>query len=194
MVGWSLTAFDIGALIVIGLSVLVAVVRGAVRETLSLASWIGAAVIAYYGFGYARDLARQTIETDWLADAAALTMVFIVPLVGFKIVAAVLADHLPGGTVGVIDRTAGLAFGVARGAVIVSAAYLGLSLAIEPAEHPVWIQEAMVLPYVREGAELLNRFVPDEVAARSREAAASARDHGGMLGELGRSAAEELVR
>jgi hypothetical protein len=72
MAGLPLTAFDVAVLIVIALSVLISLMRGVTREALSLACWLGASAVAWYGFGYARELARQTIETDWLADAAAL--------------------------------------------------------------------------------------------------------------------------
>ena len=67
-----LTAFDVAALLVVGLSVLVAYLRGAIRELLTIATWLGAGVVAFYGFPYARELARRTMETEWLADAAAL--------------------------------------------------------------------------------------------------------------------------
>jgi membrane protein required for colicin V production len=185
-----LTAFDIAVLLVIALSVLISLMRGVTREALSIASWLGAGLLAWYGFGYARELARQTIETAWLADAAALGLVFIVPLIGFKLLAAMIADRLPGGSIGVLDRTLGMAFGAARGAVIVSAAYLGLTMALTPDEQPAWIRDALVLPYVQEGAGLLRRFVPATLAEQTRGAAEAARRHGETLGDLSRSAME----
>ena len=185
-----LTAFDVAVLVVIALSVLISLMRGVTREALGIASWTCAALIAWYGFGYAQELARQTIDTDWLADAAAFGVVFIVPLTAFKIVAAMIADRLPGGSVGVLDRTLGVAYGAARGALIVSAAYLGLTLALAPDEQPEWIRGALVLPYVQDGADLLQRFVPESLAERTRNAAETAGHPGETLGELSRSATE----
>jgi len=185
-----LTAFDVAVLIVVALSVLISLMRGVTREALSIASWVGAALVAWYGFGYAQELARQTIETNWLADAAALALVLVVPLIGFKLLAAMIADRLPGGSIGVLDRVLGMAFGAARGAVIASVAYLGLTMALAPDEQPDWMREALVLPYVEEGAELLRRLMPETLAARSRDAAAAAGPHGATLGGLGRSATE----
>src|ERR671919_226234 len=95
----SMTAFDVAALLVVGLSVLVAYLRGAIRETLTIATWVGAGVVAFYGFPYARELARRTMETEWLADATALCVVFVMPLIAFKVAAALLTDHMPGGHV-----------------------------------------------------------------------------------------------
>ena len=188
MAGLPLTAFDVAVLIVIGLSVLISLMRGVTREALSIASWAGAIVVAWYGFDYAREFARDTIETDWLADAAAFGLVFVVPLVAFKLIAAMLADRLPGGGFGVLDRTLGMAFGAARGAFIVCAVYLGLSLALTPDEQPEWIRNALVLPYVRDGAGLLQRYVPDDLAAGTRDAAAAARQQSEILSDLNRTA------
>jgi membrane protein required for colicin V production len=167
------TAFDIAAVAVIGLSVLVAFLRGFLRETLTIVTWAGAGVAAYFAFPYARELASRTIETAWLADAAALCVVFVVPLIGLKVAAALAADHIPGGTLGTIDRLAGLAFGAARGAVVVCAGYLGLVVLIAPEDQPEWVRNALILPYVQEGAALLTRLIPADVA--EREAIASAR-------------------
>ena len=61
----ALTALDIAAFAVIGLSVLVAFLRGFLRETLTIITWLRAGVAAYFAFPYARELARRTIETEW---------------------------------------------------------------------------------------------------------------------------------
>jgi membrane protein required for colicin V production len=186
-----LTAFDVAVLLVVGVSVLISLMRGAARETLTLASWLGAGVVAWYGFGYARELARQTIETGWLADAAAFGASFVLPLVGFKVVAAMLSDHVPGGRIGLIDRIAGIVFGAARGAVIVSAAYLALTMVLSPEEQPAWVQEAVVLPYVQDGADMLQRVMPGSLAVQSWEAADTARRQGELLGRTARQLATQ---
>jgi membrane protein required for colicin V production len=189
MVNLPLTAFDIAVLLVVGLSVLVSLMRGATREALALACWLGAGAVAWYGFGYALELAQKTIETPWLADVAAFCVVFLVPLIGFKLVAAVLVDHLPGGRLALVDRLAGAAFGAARGAFIVCAVYLGLSMAIGPDEQPAWVRQALVLPYVREGAGLLQRFVPEDLARSGKVAADAARQRGEQLGRTAKELA-----
>ena len=184
-----LTAFDIAVVLVVGVSVLISLMRGAVREALTIASWVGAGVVCYYGYGYARELARQTIETGWLADAAAFAVVFVAPLVGFKIAAAMLSDHVPGGSIGLLDRIAGMAFGAARGAVIVCAAYLGLTMAITPEDQPLWVRQAIILPLVRDGADLLRRLMPQDFTLRVRQAADLARRSGPGLARTARELA-----
>jgi membrane protein required for colicin V production len=161
-----LTAFDLAALAVIGLSVLVGFGRGVIRETLTIVTWLGAGVIAFYAFPYARELARRTIETEWMADAAALCVVFLVPLIALKVATAAAVDHIPDGALGTMDRFAGAAFGAVRGAVLVSAAYLGLTILVAPEDHPEWVKHALILPYVKDGAVLLSRLMPEHFAVR----------------------------
>ena len=166
MADLSLTVFDLAVFAVIGLSLLIGFLRGVIKETLTIATWLGAGVIAFFVFPYARELARRTIETGWLADAAALCIVFVVPLIALKVAAEVIADHIPGGTLGSVDRIVGAAFGAARGAVVVSIAYLGLAILVAPEDHPEWVKEALILPYVKDGAALLTRLMPEAFAAR----------------------------
>jgi membrane protein required for colicin V production len=184
-----MTAFDIAALLVVALSVLVAWLRGAIREMLTILVWVGAGVVAFYGFPYARELARQTMQTEWLADAAALCVVFVVPLIAFKVVAAMVADRIPGGHAETVDRILGAAFGLARGALVVCIVYLGLTVLVAPEDHPVWVKDAVVLPYVKHGAALLNRLMPEDVAVRSLGAALLLPRHG-----LARRALVHLAR
>lgn len=181
MPDFPLTAFDIAALAVIGLSVLIGFLRGVIKETLTIVTWVGAGVVAFFTFPYARELARRTIETEWMADAAALCVVFVVPLIALKVAAEVVADHIPGGTLGTVDRFAGAAFGAARGAVVVSVAYLALAILVAPEDHPEWVKEALILPYVKDGAALLTRLMPDDFSAGRLTAAPPISRHGSRV-------------
>jgi membrane protein required for colicin V production len=163
MADMSLTVFDMAVLFVIGVSMLLALVRGLVKESLSIVVWILAALIAYVAFPELRSLVGDYIPNVWIADAATLVVVFVAPLVCLKIVAMVIADTVPSGVFGSIDRLLGAGYGFARGAFLVSLAYLGLNLINEPEFHPVWIKEAQFLPYVHDGAELLADWVPDDM-------------------------------
>ena len=178
MAEFPLTTFDLAALAVIGLSVLVGFMRGVIRETLTIVIWLGAAVVAFYTFPFARELARRTIETEWMADAAALCVVFLVPLIAIKVVAAAAVNHIPEGALGTIDRFAGAAFGAARGAVLVSAAYLGLTILVAPEDHPEGVKHALILPYVKDGAVLLSRLMPENFVVRGLAAPARMPRHG----------------
>jgi len=163
MAEMSLTVFDMAVLFVVGVSVLLALLRGLVRESLSVAVWILSALVAYVAFPELREFVGTYIPNVWVSDAVTLIVVFLAPLVCLKIVAMVIADSVPSGLLGSFDRILGAGYGFARGALIVSFAYLGLNLVNEPENHPTWIKDAQFIPYVREGAELLASWVPEDV-------------------------------
>jgi membrane protein required for colicin V production len=165
-----LTAFDVAVLLIVGLSGLLALVRGATREALTMAAWIGALVVAYYGFGYVRELAQKTIEVRWIADVVALVVIFVVPLIVFKTVASAISEHVAEGGFGMADRLVGMVFGVVRGAVIVCGLYLAVGLLIEPEAQPAWMSRAALLPYVQEGAGMLQDLLPADAEENGRRA------------------------
>lgn len=163
MADMSLTVFDMAVLFVIGVSMLMALVRGLVRESLSIVVWLLAVLIAYTAFPELRPLVGDFISNVWIADAVTLIGVFVAPLICLKIVAMVIGDMVPKGVFGSFDRILGAGYGIARGAFIVSLAYLGLNLINEPQFHPSWIKEAQFLPYINDGAELVASWVPDDM-------------------------------
>ena len=95
---------------------------------------------------------------------ATAVLVFLLPLILFRIAASVIANLVSAASLGGLDRLLGLAFGVFRGALIVCAAYLVLSMLMVPERQPVWIEEARLLPQVREGAFMLTRVLPENAS------------------------------
>jgi membrane protein required for colicin V production len=177
------TAFDLAVIGVVALSAALALVRGATREVLAVVAWVGAFAVAYYGFADVRAVLARTVESDLVADGLTLAVVFLLPLIALKVATVALARRVRGSGLGPFDRIAGAVFGVARGLLIVCLAYLGLSLLIEPGDHPRWVRDARTLPYVRDGVTLLRGLVPDDLGDRgpaaTREALNRARDLGG---------------
>ena len=84
MSGVQLTLFDIIVIVVVGLSALAAMMRGVVREILGLASWIGAAIVAFLALPYVGPLVRPVVAGDALADGVAAVGVFVVALVALQ--------------------------------------------------------------------------------------------------------------
>jgi membrane protein required for colicin V production len=72
-----MTLFDYAVLTIIGLSVLLGVVRGFVREVLALAGWAVAFVVAsLFSADFAGLLVKQIAEESWRVLAAFVSVVY----------------------------------------------------------------------------------------------------------------------
>ena len=113
-------------LAVIVLSAVLAYARGLVRESLSIAGWVAAALAGFYfapmleplmrEVPVLRDLLGTNCELGILAGFAAA---FVVALVLVSLVTPLLAGAVQNSAIGPIDQGLGFLFGVARGVLLV---------------------------------------------------------------------------
>jgi membrane protein required for colicin V production len=113
-----LTAFDVVAAVLLILSALLATARGATREVLSLASWAGAGIFAFWAWTNYPEFARGYIEEQIVADIVTVVVAFLVSLIVFHVITMRIADFVVDSKIGPLDRTLGFVFGAARGVVI----------------------------------------------------------------------------
>jgi membrane protein required for colicin V production len=158
----SLTLLDLAVLVLIGVSVLFALWRGAVREVLSLAAW----VIAFFAAKLlAPDLARwfaPLSDYENVRLGAAWVAVFFVVLIVVSIVAILLSSALKSIGLGFADRVLGGLFGLARGLVIVTLLVLVGGLTSVP-KTEAW-QKAALRPTVESLGVFARSFLPDGLA------------------------------
>lgn len=161
---------DIFILVIIVLSGLLALIRGFVKEVLSMAGWVGAAVVTYYLFQPVVPYFRGFIAIPWLADAAAGVVIFVIALILLSGISHAIAIRVHQSNFSALDKSLGLVFGLLRGAVVVCLAYLALAWAVPADQYPPWVQGARSMPLVERGAQLIRQLIPE--SARRRGAAA----------------------
>jgi membrane protein required for colicin V production len=164
-------SFDLAVLGVIALSGIFAFARGFVREALSIIAWVGAALITLYGFNHVYAIVVRFVTTPLLADLAAGAGLFVVSLIVLTILTGYLARFVHSSALSPIDRTLGLIFGLARGAFLVSLAYLMLDISLPQNDRPGWIKQAKSEPFLAQGAELLRSALPEPLKIKSAAAA-----------------------
>jgi membrane protein required for colicin V production len=172
---------DIGVLLILLVSAVLAYARGFVHEVLSVGGWIGAIFATFYGFPYAKPIARQYISFDLAADLAAGTFIFIVTLVFLSLITRAAAKSVQNSALNVLDRSLGFLFGLARGAVLVCVAYIGLELIMPAEDQPSIVREARTLQLIKPGAALLKQLVPDHITSQSTGGGKSSIDVKGLL-------------
>lgn len=154
-----MTGFDAGVIAITLVSGLLAMIRGFVREILSILAWVTAAVAAIFALPYAAPLAERVLEPEWLAESVAAFTVFALVLVLASLVTFRLGERVPEGHVGVLDRTGGFLFGLARGFILVTIAYIFVAWLVAREDYPAWLGEARLLPVVSATAETLTGWV-----------------------------------
>jgi membrane protein required for colicin V production len=155
------TAFDFVIIAIILLSSVFAFSRGLVREALSIAAWVLAAVIAFYAFPYVLPFVGRYVPKGAVADIVAGAGVFLVALVLLHMIARMLAGRVKSSHLSAVDRTLGLLFGLARGLVLACILYIALAWFLPAGEHrPQWFAESRTLPYLAAGADRLEQYFP----------------------------------
>ncbi len=170
MTDFPINPADLTIVILVLLSGLFALARGFVREVLSLASWVGAALVTLWGFRLARPYAGRFIDTPIMADIATGLVLFICSLILFSMLGGGIAAMVRGTGLNALDRTLGFLFGLLRGALIVAVLWLGLGWAIKAEEQPVWLREARIVPLVERLADFLRGLAPPEFRGRIQSA------------------------
>lgn len=156
-----MSLFDLAAGLVLIVSVLVGWFRGAAREVATVAALIVAAVVALFGLRFSGPIARHAISTPWLANIAAILIVFAGVYIVLRVAAGALAQRIrQTGGIGDLDRIVGAGFGAARALVVLGLANLTIN-AITPSDRmPPWISGALLYPVSALSASALKAFAP----------------------------------
>ncbi len=182
---------DIVVIAVILLSGLMAFFRGFVREGLSIAGWVGAVYVAILGLPHARPYVEQHIDNETAASVVAGAGIFIIALIAFGLIGSLIAKLVRGTTLSAVDRSLGFLFGLVRGVVLVSLAYLIMAQVFPEGQEPEWFEQAHSRPWVERSSGILVSLVPEDVMADAL-GAVRARTAGGEDGEEGGSGTLDL--
>jgi membrane protein required for colicin V production len=156
---FDMNTVDIIVIAVVALSALIAFLRGFVREVLTIGSWLGASLVTLYGFPLLQPKFEQWISSKLAADIVCGISLFIGSLIVFSIISHMLARFVRGSALTAVDRSLGLLFGLVRGAILVSLAYM-LIFALDPNI----LRGARTTPMMARGAEILRDMAPKELA------------------------------
>jgi len=137
-----ITLLDFILLAVMMVSAVLAMVRGFMREILSIASWGAAAGATLYAYPKLLPLAKQYVNSDIVATAAVVGGVFLGTLIVVSILTIKISDMVLDSRVGALDRTLGFLFGLGRGLIIVVVAFLFFAWLVPDSSQPTWVRNA----------------------------------------------------
>jgi membrane protein required for colicin V production len=188
-----MNGFDIAILGIVAISALLAFARGFVREALSMAAMFVAILAVLWGFPLLRAPMRGMISTGWLADAATVGGIFILVYVAVRVATGRIHEWIHDSEpLGILDRTAGLLFGVARGFALVGVACLVVTSIAPPSMLPKSFQEARFYPMVMLTADALKHLAPQAGQAATDMARGAAAAGEGLAHSQKSSTAEKV--
>lgn len=137
-----ITLLDIVLLAVMLVSGLLAMVRGFMREVLSITAWILAAGATLYAYSKLLPAATAYFNSDLIAKGVVIGGVFLVTLLIVSVITVRISDMVLDSRVGALDRTLGFLFGLGRGLVIVVVAFLFFTWLVPDRSQPDWVKSA----------------------------------------------------
>lgn len=172
--------FDIVVLSVIFLSAVIAVLRGFIREVLTIMGVVGGGLAAFAFGGMLSPTMLQWIGGDevpegkdapekifgvlppeLMADILAYGAVFAVVVIVLSVVSHFLAGGAKKIGLGAVDRSFGAVFGIVRGAVVLVLLYLPLLLIFDAETRSAWFAGSKTHHFVESGAAWTAKMMPE---------------------------------
>ena len=157
-----ITLLDIILLAVMLISGLLAMIRGFMREILSIGAWAVAAIVTLYSYGRVLPIAKQYFSSDMVAAGVSAGGVFLGTLLIVSIITARISDMVLDSRVGALDRTLGFLFGLGRGLVIVVVAFLFFAWLVPDRSQPDWVRSAKSKLVLQNTGQWLMSMLPDD--------------------------------
>lgn len=137
----SFNGFDFFLLVVIGFSSLFGLLRGFMREVVSLATWIAAFVLAIMFTQEVSVYFQQYVKTPYLAHVISFLVIFIGTLLLGGAVNYILRFVMPGVGFVVSNHILGAIFGVLRGLII--ALFIIVVISMSSFRGVTWLQHSV---------------------------------------------------
>ncbi len=154
--------FDYGVLVVLGVSGLISLTRGFVREALALAAWV---VAIWVAISFSKTLAvmlEPFISTPSVLLVAAFMLLFVASLLAVAVINHLLVKLVKTSGLSGTDRAIGILFGVVRGVFIVGV--LVFLAGLTPLPQDEWWGQSLFMPHFEGLATWMRDFLPADAA------------------------------
>jgi membrane protein required for colicin V production len=157
-----ITLLDILLLVVMLISGMLAMIRGFMREVLSIGAWIMAALVTLYSYSRVMPIAQSYFSSKMVATGVAVGGIFLLTLLIVSIITVRISDMILDSRVGALDRTLGFLFGLGRGLIIVVIAFLFFAWLVPDRSQPEWVRGAKSKVVLQSTGQWLISMLPDD--------------------------------
>ncbi|HID36549.1 MAG TPA: CvpA family protein [Ghiorsea sp.] len=159
--------FDYTLITIIGLSMVLSLWRGFVREIISLVGLVLAFFLASRFAGDASGLFDQWISQNNIANIAAFVLIFVLVMFSVGMVGFIVRKLVDLAALTATDRTLGMFFGAARGFLLIGTAFLMYTAYAKP-DQP-WMQKSVLTPYAIQLSEFIGKTIPSDYPFSTQE-------------------------
>ncbi|GAB4529294.1 MAG: CvpA family protein [Roseibium sp.] len=157
-----ITLLDGLLLVIMFISAVLAMIRGFVREVLSIVSWVAAAAAAFLLYERLLPYVKQYVSHDLVAMGVSAAAIFLVTLIVVSYITMRISDFVLDSRIGALDRTLGFVFGAVRGLLLVVVAMMFFNWFVQPAQQPQWVKNAKSRPIMLSIGERLVAVLPED--------------------------------
>ena len=161
-----MTLLDYAVALIVGVSVVISIIRGMVREIIALSGWIVAFVVANLYSGTVAAWLTPGIANESPRMLVAFLILFLAVLLAMGVLAVAVSRLVKSAGLSVEDRVLGAVFGLARGVLIVVVFVLMAGLTSLP-RQPVW-KDAMFSAPLETVAIFVKAWLPNDLSQRIR--------------------------
>ncbi len=156
-----MTVVDVVVIVVICLSALFSLMRGFIKEAISLATWI---IAIWLAATFAPKLAAVLpagIESEAVRQAVGFGVLFILSLMVGSLVNVLVSQVVKKTGLSGADRVFGVAFGVLRGGLIIIVfVVIG---GMTPLPEDDWWQSSVLLEWFESAAIVIQGYIPEDL-------------------------------
>lgn len=152
---------DYAILVIVGLSAVLGLVRGMIRDLLSIAGWIAALLAAVFFTDILAAWLDQWVGSPAIRQAIAFASLFVGVLLLSAPLVRVVGELVDRSGLSGMDRILGFFFGFLRGVVIVALLVM-LSWSTPLPKQPWW-EGSTLIAYLEYPANQLRRLLPDDL-------------------------------
>ncbi|HEY3698114.1 MAG TPA: CvpA family protein [Spongiibacteraceae bacterium] len=143
----SLNWADWTIIAIIGVSCILSLLRGFIKEALSLISWLAASFVAIAFHERLAVIFSKWITTPSIRTVLAFAALFVLTLLIGTLISWLLHQFVIGAGLSGLDRLLGMVFGAARGLLIALALVILLPMALPEVKADAWWWQSKFIPH-----------------------------------------------
>ena len=162
---------DVVLLVIVAISILVSVVRGFVKEVLSILGWILAGVSVYYLLPIIDPITKKYIESELLVTTVNSMGVLLIFCIFWILLTDKLSFFVKNSKFCIIDRIFGIFFGFARGIIVVVLIQILISSLIPEEAKQGIFAESKYFKLAEESSKPIKELIPEKWIEEMKEKA-----------------------